>query len=105
MALFERIKSGALRNSKTEPLATVATVATHGGGVAGVAGVAEGQKIKPLTIAEQKELRRLVTIACEPHERDEMYDYAIQCGINSLTTYQGIVADKELDLILQERNR
>ena len=40
MALFERIKSGALRNSEKEPAATVATVATHGWGVAGVAGVA-----------------------------------------------------------------
>ena len=97
MALFERIKSGALRNSENEPAATVATVATDGGGVAGVAGVARGEKTKTPSIAEQKELRRLIDIACEPHERDEMFTYALPFGMDSLTTYRGIAADRELD--------
>lgn len=105
MALFERIKSGALRNSEKEPAATVATVATHGGGVAGVAGVARGEKTKTLTIAQQNELRKSIAIVCEPHERDEMFAYALPFGMDSLTTYRNLVADHIAHLILQERNR
>lgn len=102
MSLFDRIASGELRKRKSESLATVATVATDERGVAGVAGVAEKNKIKPLTFAEQRELRRLVEVACDPPECEVMYLAALPFGQDSLTTYRAVVADLAIDTEKQE---
>ena len=97
MALFDRIASGALRNSESGRAATPATFATDDSSVATVATVATVPQSKTLTTFQLNELRRLIDIACEPHEREEMFAYALPFGIDSLTTYRGIAADRELD--------
>lgn len=99
MTLFERMASGEFNKTKPAAIANLANSANQAPKLAELAELALAtppiQKTKPLTTAQQIELRKLVELACEPHEREEMFACALPCGIDSLTTYRNIVADSQ----------
>lgn len=101
MSLFDRMVAGEFRKSMSEPVATLAIFATDEPTVATVATVAATQKIQPLTTSQLNELRRLIDLACDPHEREAMFADALPFGIDSLITYRRVVAELSLTALDQ----
>lgn len=99
MTLFERMASGEFSKARPSANANLANSANQAPKLAELAELALAtppvQKTKPLTTAQQIELRNLIDIACEPHERAEMFAYALPFGIDSITTYRNIVSDSQ----------